>query len=230
VTGRRMQTIAVACLALLAAVDFWQRIYVPRNFEARGAGSFVPTAVPPSVPANEIRRDLAAWLPKLRPIAAASGAAADTDWTLVLLAVFFDRNTTFAVVRATSAAGGASKVQRVVEGDQLYGFRVSRIEPLRVSLTGERGERELQLFKPAGAPVVGAGPVATGPGQHAPVAAALPNASAAQTAKQAPPGPVSSAAPQVVSGNEPKPGDAFKVPDSMRGLKVMDAPVPPKKP
>ena len=159
-TRKQLLGLVAAVLLLVAAVDFRQRIYVPREHKARGEGSMVPAAVPAPRTAAQIRTNLSAWLPQLRPVAASGGNAAQTDWALTLLAVFSDRDNSFAVVRATSAAGGGAKVQSVAMGDSLYGLTVSRIEPLKLVLTGERGEQELQLFKPSAASAVGSGPSA----------------------------------------------------------------------
>ena len=176
-TRKRMLWLVAAVLLLVAAIDFRQRIYVPREYKARGEGSMVPAAVPAPQTAAQIQTDLSAWLPQLRPVAASGGSAAQTDWALTLLAVFSDRDNSFAVVRATSAAGGAAKIQSVAMGDSLYGLTVSRIEPLKLVLTGERGEQELQLFKPSATSAVGSGPSAQ--------SSALPPASAAAATSQA---------------------------------------------
>ena len=233
---QRMMAIASACLLLLAGVDFFGRIYVPRHREARPESSFVPPAVSPPVPASRIRKDLATWLPRLRPIADAPSEAADTDWGLTLLAVFSDGKGTFAVVQATPAAGGDAKVRSVVEGDDLYGYKVSRIERRRILLKGDAGERELQLFKPDASRVLGTGPTtATAasapaisradavPANPAPGAATPPQAAAASPQAPAP-------GPKGVTSHELKPGQAFELPESMKGMKVIEATPPPKKP
>ncbi len=250
-TRRNLFAITAGVLLLIAAVDFWQRIFVPRHQQVRAASSFVPAAVPASASSAQIRKDLATWLPKLAPIAEESGPAAETQWGLRLLAVFDDQSGRFAVVRATPAAGGgAVKILRVVEGADLYGYKVARIEPLRVKLDSKQGAQELQLFHPNGSPVVGAAPqssavpsapaeTGTAPvvqsqpaapantGKSAPVPAVRP---AHQAAPGAPSRPVAGKGPKTVQTQELKPGQAFELPDSMRGLKVLDAPVPPPPP
>ena len=207
-TRKRMLALVAVVLLLLAAVDFRQRVYVPREHKARGEGSMVPAAVPAPQTAEQIRTNLSAWLPQLRPVAASGGGAAQTDWGLTLLAVFSDRDNSFAVVRATSAAGGGAKVQSVAMGDSLYGLTVSRIEPLKLVLTGERGEQELQLFKPSAASAVGSGPSAQ--------SSALPPASAAVATSQAD--------AKTAANQGWKPGAPVELPASMRGLKVVEAP------
>lgn len=223
-TRKRMLWLVAAVLLLVAAIDFRQRIYVPREHKARGEGSMVPAAVPAPQTAAQIRTNLSAWLPRLRPVAASGGSAAQTDWALTLLAVFSDRDNSFAVVRATPAAGGGAKVQSVAMGDSLYGLTVSRIEPLKLVLTGERGEQELQLFKPSATSAVGSGPSAQ--------SSALPPASAAVATSQ--PGSPPAQAPGSVTPSQAdtktaasqgwKPGAPVELPASMRGLKVVDAP------
>jgi hypothetical protein len=229
-TRRKLFAITAGVLLLFASIDFWQRIFVPRHQQVRAASSFVPAAVPAPASSAQIRKDLSTWLPKLAPIAEASGqAATDAEWRLQLLAVFEDQSGRFAVIRATPAAGGAVKIQRVLEGGDLYGYKVARIEPLRVKLEGEQGTQELQLFNPRSAPVVGAasqaGVVPSEPAARAPVAQPTQ-----QAASGTPAGPAASKGPKAVQTQELKPGQAFELPESMRGLKVLDAPVPPPPP
>jgi len=230
-TRRNLLAITAGVLLLLAAVDFWQRIFVPRHQQVRAASSFVPAAVPAPASSAQIRKDLSTWLPKLAPIAEDSGPAADAQWVLQLLAVFDDQSGQFAVVRATPAAGGAVKILRVVEGADLYGYKVARIEPLSVKLEGERGAQELQLFHPKGNPVVGTAAQSSAapavPARTDPAPAARP---AQQATSGTPSRPVASKGPKAVETQELKPGQAFELPESMRGLKVLDAPVPPPPP
>jgi hypothetical protein len=243
-TRRNVLAITAGVLLLFAAVDFWQRIFVPRHQQVRAASSFVPAAVPAPTSSAQIRKDLATWLPKLAPIAEGSGPeATDAQWGLQLLAVFDDQSGSFAVVRATPAAGGAVKVLRVVEGSDLYGYKVAGIDPLRVRLEGPQGAQELRMFNPKGASVVGKRsgeggvPATPSPSSAVPVASAQPAVNPAPTAlpqPAAPPGTPSkstpSKGPKTVQTQELKPGQAFELPESMRGLKVLDAPVPPPPP
>jgi hypothetical protein len=235
---RNITILAIVALALLAAVDFSQRIRVPRQLETREASSFVPANVPAPVSSAAIRKDLTTWLPKLQLIAEGSPTGSEqTGSTLTLLAVFDDQADRFAVVRATPTTGGAGQVRRLVEGDELGGFKVARIEPLRVVLAGPDGERVLALFKPAAEPVVGAAldpgpseaanagpageaPAATSAVPTPPVAAARPGPA---PAKEGPAKPKPSGAKSVAT-QEIKPGQAFELPASMRGMKVIEAP------
>lgn len=237
-TPRNVTTLAVAALALLAAADFWHRIFVPRQLEARPASSFVPATVPPPVTSSTIRKDLGTWLPKLQLIAdAAPSGSVETGSALTLLAVFDEPRGRFAVIRATPTTGGAGQVRSVVEGDELSGFRVARIELLRVVLAGPEGERALTLFKPMAEPVIGTGsePVpsdtaSSGPVAAAPVASSNPAAPAPATPQAVPtpakaaPAKAAPAGAKSVATQEVKPGQAFELPASMRGMKVIEAP------
>jgi hypothetical protein len=238
VTRKRLLVLVAVVLLLVAAIDFRQRVYVPREYKARGEGSMVPAAVPAPRAASQIQADLSAWLPQLRPVAASAGSAAQTDWALTLLAVFSERDNSFAVVRATSAAGGGAKVQSVAMGDTLYGLTVSRIEPLKLVLTGKRGEQELQLFKPAAASVIGARPPSREPAPlPAASAAAAPRLGSVPTQAQPripaqEPGPVapSQGGAKAAAGEGWKPGAPVQLPESMRGLEIVEAPVPTEPP
>jgi hypothetical protein len=237
VNSRRVRWLLVMAVILLAVVDFTRRIYVSRDVQPRGADSFVPADVAPPVSAATVTRDLGTWLPGLQPVAEGSGAAAPTDWSLTLLAVFSERGAPFAVIRATPAAGGTAKVQRIVEGDEVYGFKVAQIQPQRVRLEKQDGAQELQVFKPASSSVQGSGEAAaasvvgTSPMPVA-QAAAPPAASAAAAAAKAPSSPAAAPVtePKQVQPTELQPGQAFELPASMRGMKVVEAPVPPPKP
>ncbi len=227
-TRKRLLALVAAVLLLLAAVDFRERVYVPREYKARGEGSMVPAAVPAPRPASQIQADLSTWLPQLRPVAASAGNAAQTDWALTLLAVFSDRDNSFAVVRATPAAGGGARVQSVAMGDTLHGLTVSRIEPLKLVLTGERGEQVLQLFKPAAASAVGSGPSAQSPASttaSAKVATSQAGSLPAQAQAQSP-GPVTPSRDDTKTAASQgwKPGAPIELPASMQGLKVVDEP------
>ena len=235
-TGR-VRWLLVVALALLMLVDFTRRIYVPRDMQPRGADSFVPAEVASPVTAAQVTRDLGGWLPGLRPVAEGAGDAASTDWSLTLLAVFSERGAPFAVIRATPAAGGTARVQRIAAGDEVYGLKVTQIQPQLVRLEGQGGVQELQIFKPAGSSVKGSGAAvapkvaSTAAASEAPAAAAAA-APAAAPAASVPSAPmaVPDTGPKQVQATELQPGQAFELPASMRGLKVVEAQVPPPKP
>jgi len=237
VNATRVRWLLVVAVVLLALVDFTRRIYVPRDVQARGADSFVPADVAPPVSAAQVTKDLGAWLPGLRPVAEGSGDAAPTDWSLTLLAVFSESGSPFAVIRATPAAGGVAKVQRIAEGDEVYGFKVAQIQPQLVRLEGQDGVHELQIFKPAGSSVKGSGAApastAASTAPASPAAAAAPaGASSVAPAARAPAATIAApdTEPKQVQATELQPGQAFELPASMRGLKVVEAQVPPPKP
>jgi hypothetical protein len=233
VSTNRVRWLLAVALVLLALVDFTRRIYVPRDVQPRGADSFMPADVAPPVSAAQVTKDLGAWLPGLQPVAEGSGEAAPTDWSLTLLAVFSERGAPFAVIRATPAAGGTAKVQRIAEGDEVYGFKVAQIQPQLVRLEGQAGVQELQIFKPAGSSVKGSGATAVPTVAGTTPAAAAPSAaSAAAPAARAPSAPAAApdTEPKQVKAAELQPGQAFELPASMRGLKVVEAQVPPPKP
>jgi hypothetical protein len=208
---KRVLGYAAVVVLALAALDFRQRIHVPRETKVRDAASLVPAVVPPAVPADRIRLDLAAWLPGLRPVAGSATALVDTAWSLALLGVFEERDGGFAVIRATPAAGGKPQMQRVVEGDEVYGLRVARIESKRVVLQSGDAEQALELFK-AAPQVVGEGAPAT----SSPAAtAATPRTAAA------------GAGDKTVVATELQYGETLKLPGNMP---VVEAKLPPKDP
>lgn len=226
----RMRVLLVVALALVALVDFTRRIHVPRDVRPRDADSFVPAAVAPPVSAARVSKDLVAWLPGLQPVAEGAGEAAATDWALTLLAVFSEQGRAFAVIRATPSAGGTAKVQRIAIGDDLYGYKVAQIDPQRVRLEGQGGPQELQIFKPAKSAVTGSGaPPAASAAVVAP-SQAPGVAGAAAAAPTASPAAAPAAGPKQTQATELQPGQAFELPASMRGLKVVDAPIPPPPP
>lgn len=217
---RRLVALIAAGALLMAATDFSHRIYVPSETRARGEDSFQPAVVPTPLTAAQIQRDLVSWLPGLRPVAGSPGSDADGEVAMDLLAVFVERDGAFAVVRAIPTAGGEATVRSVTQGDQLYGFTVTRIEPLKLVLTSERGDQELHLFKPAPLTATAA-------------AAAIPRASVAVPSAASPgttapePAPPATAGAAGNAGNAGwRPGAPIELPESMRGLKVVEVPPP----
>lgn len=233
----RVSALIVVGLVLLAAVDFWQRIYVPSDVAVRSADSLQPATVPTPRSAGAVNADLTTWLPSLQPLAVVEDTGAPTDWTLTLLAVFADRADPFGVVRATPAAGGAARVQRAAPGDELFGYRVAGVEQHRLSLEGPQGPVSLEVFRPSARSMraaAGPGPTATqsavsprdsneiapaGSMPQAPTA----NASGTPAARQ-PPVPEAGAAPG--GAGEYAKENVFELPASMRDLPVVEAPVP----
>jgi hypothetical protein len=239
-TQRRVEVIVAAGIVLLATTDFLERIWVPRHTEVRPAASFAPATVIPPPDMSRIRQDLASWLPKLHPISEGAGPAGEQDWSLTLLAVFDDRNARFAVIRATPAAGGAGKLQRVAEGDQIFGYEVARVEPLAVALKGQGGDQELRLFKPGAVGASGAAP--TPPASPASSNQPVAGAQSIPAGQRNPAGPVPASdgrvsgagaaaapGPATVDMKALKAGDPAQLPESMRGLKLVVTPAQPQK-
>lgn len=245
---RRILLLVAAGLLLLAVIDFWQRIYVPSETRARGEGSFQPAAVPPPLSAARIQKDLASWLPTLRPVAGGGGPGAESGWSLTLLAVFVERDGSFAVLRATPGAGGGARIQSVTVGDKLYGLTVIRVEPQSVVLQGPGGEQELSIFTPDNAVVTASGAAEQGLPLPAPALTASPggaaemrtppaigqkptigDAAAGPTglARAATPAPGGATQAQTVEWKDGKP---TQLPESMRGLKIIESPGPPRDP
>lgn len=231
----RTRALIVGGLLLLAAVDFWQRIYVPSDVTVRSADSLQPASVPSPRSAGVVNGDLAAWLPGLQPLAVAEETGAPSDWSLTLLAVFTDRADPFGVVRAVPAGGGTGKVQRAAPGDQLFGYRVLGIEQHSLSLEGPQGRVSLEVFRPSAKSLR----AAAGPGTPVTQSAISPvvanesapagSMSQAGTAGGAPPVRQQSApapAPATGGAGEYTKENVFELPESMRGLPVVEAPVP----
>lgn len=217
---RRLLLLGGALLVLLAATDFWHRIYVPRESQDRNAGSLAPAAVPAPPSVADIRRELAQWMPGLQPVTTAADRPADTGWSLALLGVFDNRKGAFAVIRATPAGGGDAAVQQAAVGDELFGLRVADIKARRVVLTSAAGEQVLELFKPSQPPAHGTG--AAPPGK-ATITAAVPGAAVPGVTAAAP----GSAVPGTVTAQELQPGESLKLP---AGLTVTEGKLPARDP
>jgi hypothetical protein len=223
VSRRRIFLLVGAGLLLLAVIDFWQRIYVPSATRARGEGSFQPAAVPAPLSAARIQKDLVSWLPTLQPVSGGGDTGAESDVSLTLLAVFVERDASFAVVRAASTAGGGTRIQSVAPGDKFYGLTVIRVEPRSVVLQGASGEQELAIFTPDTVAVAASGEGAAG------LSAPAPASTAARAAPATPVQPAPGGATQQKSV-EWKDGKPAQLPESMRGLKFVEAPATPLDP
>ncbi len=155
----RMQVIVVAAiLALAGAVDFVQRIHVPRSLAIRGAG-LEATALPdPPLSLASARQRLQSWFPTQTPgpQAASNEVANDSrdsalrvpdradlgGWRFVLRGVF-DAGPPFAVLDVMPSAGGEIEQHRLLAGEVIKGVRVERISGRSVSLSD--GEKVIQL-------------------------------------------------------------------------------------
>ncbi len=158
----RMQVIVVAAiLALAGAVDFVQRIHVPRSLAIRGAG-MEATALP-DLPLSlaSARQRLQSWLPTQTsgPQVASIDVANESresavripdradlgGWHFVLRGVF-DAGPPFAVLDVMSSAGGEVEQHRLSAGELIKGVRVEQISGRSVSLSDGENVTELALF------------------------------------------------------------------------------------
>jgi len=158
----RMQVIVVAAiLALAGAVDFVQRIHMPRSLAIRGAG-LEATALP-DLPLSlaSARQRLQSWLPTQTsgPQAASIEVANESrdsavrvpdradlgGWRFVLRGVF-DAGPPFAVLDVMPSAGGEIEQHRLSAGELIKGVRVERISGRSVSLSDGEKVTELTLF------------------------------------------------------------------------------------
>ncbi len=166
----RMQVIVVAAiLALAGAVDFVQRIHVPRSLAIRGA-EMEATALP-DLPLSlaSARQRLQSWLPTQTsgPQAASIDVANESrdsavripdradlgGWHFVLRGVF-DAGPPFAVLDVMSSAGGEIEQHRLSAGEAIKGVRVERISGRSVSLSDGESVTELALFIDPGDDIV----------------------------------------------------------------------------
>ncbi len=155
----RHQIIAIAAILVVAgAIDFVQRIYVPRSQANREQSSDTVTLPdqPPSLASAQQR--LQSWFPEQ-----SSGLQAlPTDntieqqnfgvqvpdrvdiggWHFVLRGVF-DAGPPFAVFDVRSSKGGEVEQHRLLTGDVIKGVRVESISGRSVSLS--YGEKVIQL-------------------------------------------------------------------------------------
>ena len=158
----RMQVIVVAAiLALAGAVDFVQRIHMPRSLAIRGAG-LEATALP-DLPLSlaSARQRLQSWLPTQTPGPQAASIDVANEsrdsalripdradrggWHFVLRGVF-DAGPLFAVLDVMPSAGGEIEQHRLSAGELIKGVRVERISGRSVSLSDGEKVTELTLF------------------------------------------------------------------------------------
>ena len=166
----RMQVIVVAAiLALAGAVDFVQRIHMPRSLAIRGAG-LEATALP-DLPLSlaSARQRLQSWLPTQTsgPQAASNEVANESrdsavripdradlgGWRFVLRGVF-DAGPAFAVLDVMPSAGGEIEQHRLSAGELIKGVRVERISGRSVSLSDGENLIQLALFIDPGDDIV----------------------------------------------------------------------------
>ena len=154
--------VVAAVLSLAGAVDFVQRIHMPRSLAIRDPG--IEATVLPGLPLSlaSARQRLQSWLPTQTSASQAasievvnesrgSAGARTPDradiggWHFVLRGVF-DAGPPFAVFDVTPSAGGDIEQHRLSAGETIKGVRVARISGRSVSLTDGEKQSELTLF------------------------------------------------------------------------------------
>lgn len=155
----RQQLIVLgAILAVAAAVDFIQRIYVPRAATSRDA-EIEMTSLPELPLSLALARErLQSWFPT--QTSGQQGLLGDGQvqpddstvlipdradiggWRFVLRGIF-DAGPPFAVFDVMSKSGGAVEQHRLSAGEAIKGVRVEQIAGQRVSLSD--GEKVIQL-------------------------------------------------------------------------------------
>ncbi len=154
----RMQVIVVAAILTLAgAVDFVQRIHMPRSLAIRGAGMEATALPDPPLSLASARQRLQSWLPTQTSGQAVSIDVANESrdpavrvpdradlggWHFVLRGVF-DAGPLFAVFDVMPSAGGEIEQHRLSAGELIKGVRVERMSGRSVSLSD--GEKVIQL-------------------------------------------------------------------------------------
>jgi len=158
----RMQVILVAAiLALAGAVDFVQRIHIPRSLATRGAGMEAAALPDLPMPLASARQRLQSWFATQTsgPQAASIDVANESrdsvlripdradlgGWHFVLRGVF-DAGPPFAVFDVMPSAGGEIEQHRLSAGEGIKGVRVERISGRSVSLSDGENVTELALF------------------------------------------------------------------------------------
>ena len=159
----RHQIIAVAAtLLLVGAVDFLQRVYVPRSPAARTTDTETPALPDPPLPLASAQERLQSWLATPAETAAQteptdalvkSGESGERipdradigGWRFVLRGVF-DAGPPFAVFDVMSNATGEIEQHRLSAGEAINGVRVEQISGRRVRLSDGEQVFHLALF------------------------------------------------------------------------------------
>lgn len=153
---RQQIAVVVVISVIVGAVDFLQRVYVPRAPTSRE--SQIESPALPVVPLSLAlaRERLQSWFPT--DMAAQQGSSATEPgvpgtaaipdradiggWRFVLRGVF-DAGPPFAVLDVMESTGGAVEQHRVSAGEAIRGVRVEQIAGRKVSLSD--GDRVIQL-------------------------------------------------------------------------------------
>ena len=168
-TPRTQVIVVAAILALAGAVDFVQRIHMPRSTATRGAG--LESTALPDLPLSlaSARQRLQSWFPAQTPGPQAASIDVANEsrdsavrvpdradlggWRFVLRGVF-DAGPPFAVFDLMPSAGGEIEQHRLSAGEVIKGVRVERISGRSVSLSDGEKVTELALFIDPGDDIV----------------------------------------------------------------------------
>lgn len=155
----RQTALAVGVLVLLAAWDFFGRVYVGRDESLRSFEPPLEVALPARPDATTVRNELVAWIPAIAGSAGVAAVPVDpSGWELTLVGVFRKDDGEFAVVHARPRSGGVeAQLHWVREGDELHGSTVAEIGPRSVRLARDGESTELLLFEQGRTPLAAAG-------------------------------------------------------------------------
>ena len=160
-TARAQVILVAVVLLLIGAVDFVQRIYVPRSAASREAQIEVVPLPGEPMPLASAQERLQSWFPASAP--QPGGALADPasdpgnaraaipdraelgGWRFVLRGVF-DAGPPFAVFDVMSSSGGDVEQHRLLAGETLNGVRLEEISGRTVSLSDGQKSIRLALF------------------------------------------------------------------------------------
>ena len=156
-TARNQVIMLAAVIALAGAVDFFQRVYVPRSPGTRESNIETPAIPSPPISLAQAQQRLQSWFPVEVPTPDSGATAADASddasaalpdrgniagWRFTLRGVF-DAGPVFAVLDVVSTSGGEIEQHRLSTGDTVKGVSVERRSGHSVFLTD--GETMLQL-------------------------------------------------------------------------------------
>ncbi len=224
---RRQVALAAGVLLLLAAWDFFGRVYVGRDESLRSFEQPQLTTLPVRPDAATVRSELVSWMPALAGSAGVVAVPTDpSGWELTLVGVFRKDDGKFAVLHARPRSGGGEpQFHWVTEGDELHGSTVAQIGPRNLRLARGEESQELLLFEQGRTPLLASGssgstaapaprrggvsPLARGSGG---LEAARARIKANQARSSAPqPAPVArkpAPAPKAAAAEEPQPSSA----------------------
>ncbi len=177
---RRQIIVVAAALALVGALDFFQRVYVPRSAAVRDADLNPAALPPPPLSLAAARQRLQDWFPTGAPASALLSEEPDGvselraavpdrgklgGWRFVLRGVF-DGGPPFAVLDVGPSAGGAVEPHRLSAGEVVNGVRVVDIHGSSVVLSDGENTIRLALFIDPADTMAPDGGISNDPGQR----------------------------------------------------------------